>query len=125
MDGCMPDNGRLTIRSAGRNRIRVPKSILSRIPHGKTSADDENRIFAEGDTDGIERSQAPETCKTDRSLAKTFRKSSAAGLGPLLVAGPALFFKRYFCLNSIFGPLRIAYPSLNAHFPLTRATKTL
>ena len=44
------------IRSAGRSRVRVPSSVLSRIPRGEVlSGLDQILALADGDTDGIGR----------------------------------------------------------------------
>jgi hypothetical protein len=97
MDGCIPDVGRRTIRSAGRSRIRIPKSILSRIPHvEKPTGLEENRDSADGSLDGIGRSQAPASVQYAQGAwlqaQPKEQRSLMEGLGAISFGRQALFF---------------------------------
>ena len=61
MDGCSNAVRKQTIRSAGRNRVMIPKRVLNRAPQGETlSGLDSNTNLADGSTDGIQRGREPQ-----------------------------------------------------------------
>jgi hypothetical protein len=70
MDGCSIVVSKRVIRSASRNRVRIPKSILSRVPRGEALAGvDEGLDLADGASEGIKR----------RRLSEAFRKRRVSG----------------------------------------------
>ncbi len=97
MNGCKTAERKWVIRSSGRNRVRVPSSVLSRILPGETlSGLDESCNLAEGSLDGIQWCRTPNTQLGVRHAQLQIN-------GRVLPARPRPYFwyGQYWCIISV------------------------